>query len=165
MQRATTVYLYELAWILPSIAIPVAMLVALVVTAFGAGIHLPGNEGRVDPTELATTAPFDKPGIIELGPGQYEVRMVAEAWSFTPSEIRVPTGSKVTFVATSEDVVHGLFIPRANVNVMLLPGQVARVTALFNKPGEYLLVCHEYCGIAHHTMAGKVIVESDLPGT
>ncbi len=159
MRRDTTVHLYELAWILPSIAIPVGMLVALVVTAFGAGIHLPGNEGRVDPTALATTAPFDKPGIVEIGPGQYEVRMVAEAWSFTPSEIRVPAGSRVTFVATSEDVVHGLFIPRANVNVMLLPGQVARVTAQFDRPGEYLLVCHEYCGIEHHTMAGKVIVE------
>ncbi len=160
MKRGTTVHLYELAWILPSIAIPVDMLVALVVTAFGAGIHLPGNEGRVDPTELATTAPFDKPGIVEIGPGQYEVRMVAEAWSFTPSEIRVPAGSRVTFVATSEDVVHGLFIPQANVNVMLLPGQVARVKARFDRPGEYLVVCHEYCGIAHHTMAGKVIVES-----
>ena len=159
MGRGTMVHLYELAWILPSIAIPVGMLVALVVTAFGASIHLPGIEGRVNPTELATTAPFDKPGIVEIGPGRYEVRMVAEAWSFTPSEIRVPAGSRVTFVATSEDVVHGLFIPRANVNVMLLPGQVARVTARFDRPGEYLLVCHEYCGIAHHTMAGKVIVE------
>src|SRR3989304_5110343 len=46
MKRATTVYLYELAWILPSIAIPVGMLAALIVTAFGAGIHVPGEEGR-----------------------------------------------------------------------------------------------------------------------
>ncbi len=159
MRQDTTVSLYELAWILPSIAIPVGMLVALVVTAFGAGIHLPGNEGRVDPTKLATTAPFDKPGVVEVGPGRYEVRMVAQIWTFSPNEIRVPAGSTVTFVATSRDVVHGLFVPRANVNVMLLPGQVARVTARFDQPGEYLLVCHEYCGIAHHTMSGRVIVE------
>ena len=158
-QHPTTVYLYELAWILPSIAIPVGMLVALMVTAFGGGIHLPGNEGRVNPTKLATTAPFDKPGVVEVGPGRYEVRMVAQTWSFTPSEIRVPAGSTVTFVATSRDVVHGLFIPHANINVMLLPGQVGRVTARFDRPGEYLLVCHEYCGISHHTMSGKVIVE------
>ena len=46
-RRATTIYLYELAWILPSIAIPVGMLVALTVTAFGAGIHLPGVAGRI----------------------------------------------------------------------------------------------------------------------
>ena len=41
MKRGTTIYLYELAWILPSIALPVGMLAALAVTAFGAGIHLP----------------------------------------------------------------------------------------------------------------------------
>ncbi|MBI2202766.1 MAG: hypothetical protein HYU41_02770 [Candidatus Rokubacteria bacterium] len=43
-RRSTTVYLWELAWILPSFAIPVGMLVALAVTAFGAGIHLTGDQ-------------------------------------------------------------------------------------------------------------------------
>jgi len=160
MRQGTTVYLYELAWILPSIAIPVGMLAALVVTAFGANIHLPGVAGRVDPTRVAETAPFDALGVKEIAPGQYEVRMLAQVWSFAPSEIRVPAGSTVHFWATSKDVVHGLFIPKANVNVMLLPGQIAHVEARFEKPGEYPIICHEYCGISHHTMAGKVIVES-----
>jgi cytochrome c oxidase subunit 2 len=159
MRPNTTAHLYELAWILPSIAIPVGMLVALIVTAFGAGIHVPGDAGRVDPTRLAATPPFDRPGIAEVSPGRYEVRMVAQIWSFLPNEIRVPAGSTITFVATSRDVVHGLFIPRTNVNVMLLPGQVARITARFDRPGEYPLICHEYCGIAHHTMSGRLIVE------
>jgi len=66
MKQGTTIYLYELAWILPSIAIPVGMLVALVVTAFGVGIHLPGDAGRVDVTKVAETPPFDQPGV-ELG--------------------------------------------------------------------------------------------------
>jgi cytochrome c oxidase subunit 2 len=159
MRQGTTVYLYELAWILPSVAIPVGMLAALIVTAFGAHIHLPGREGRVDPTRVAETAPFDQPGVVAVGPGQYEVRMVAGIWFFAPGEIRVPAGSTVTFVATSRDVVHGLLIHGVNVNVMLLPGQIARATARFERPGEYPFVCHEYCGIAHQTMWGKVIVE------
>jgi len=159
-RKGTTVYLYELAWILPSFAIPVGMLVALVVTAFGAGVHLPGLERRIDPTKVAETAPFDKPGLVEIAPGQYEVRMTAQIWSFAPNEIRVPAGSTVHFWATSKDVVHGLLIPKANVNVMLLPGQVAHAEAHFDTPGEYLIICHEYCGIAHHTMAGKLIVEA-----
>ncbi|OGK95164.1 MAG: cytochrome C oxidase subunit II [Candidatus Rokubacteria bacterium RIFCSPHIGHO2_12_FULL_73_22] len=159
-RKATTVYLYELAWILPSFAIPVGMLVALVVTAFGAGIHLPGQERRIDPTKVAETAPFDTPGLVELAPGQYEVRMTAQIWAFAPNEIRVPAGSTVHFWATSKDVVHGLLIPKVHVNVMLLPGQVAHAVARFDTPGEYPIICHEYCGIAHHTMAGKVIVEA-----
>jgi cytochrome c oxidase subunit 2 len=160
MKQGTTVYLYELAWILPSIAIPVGMLVALVITAFGVGIHLPSDVGQVDVTKVAETPPFDHLGVIETGPGQYEVRMVAGIWSFTPNEIRVPAGSIVTIVATSRDVVHGLHVDRHNVNVMLLPGQIARVTARFDTPGEYPFVCHEYCGVGHHTMWGKVIVEA-----
>lgn len=160
MKRNTTVYLYELAWILPSIAIPVGMLAALAVTAFGAGIHLPSMAGRVDPRRVAETAPFDVPGVVQIGPGIYEVRMTSQIWSFTPNEIRVPTGATVTFVATSRDVVHGLFIPKAHVNAMLLPGQVTRVTTRFDTPGEYTMMCHEYCGIAHHAMAGRVIVEA-----
>ena len=38
----------------------------------------------------------------------------------------------------------------------------------FDEPGEHLLVCHEYCGIGHHTMAGRFIVEpartASVPG-
>lgn len=159
MKRGTTVYLYELAWILPSIALPVGMLAALLVTAFGAGIHVPSIAGRVDPTKVAETPPFDKPGVVQTGPLRYEVRLVGQIWSFTPNEIRVPVGATVTFVATSRDVIHGLFIPSANVNVMLIPGQIARVTARFDREGEFFMACHEYCGIAHHTMGGRVIVE------
>ncbi len=156
MRRGGTIYLYELAWILPSIAIPVGMLVALVVTAFGAGVHLPGDAGRIDPRRVAETF---EPGIRPLAPGQYEVRMTGQIWSFAPGEIRVPRGSTVHFWATSRDVVHGLFIPEANVNVMLLPGQLAHARARFDRPGRYPIICHEYCGIAHHTMAGWVVVE------
>ena len=159
MKKGTTIYLYELAWILPSIAIPVGMLVALAVTAFGAGIHLPGQAGRVDPTRVTETPPFNELGVKQIAPGQYEVRMLAQIWAFSPPEIRVPAGSTVHFWVTSKDVVHGLFIAGANVNVMLLPGQIAHVEAHFDKPGEYPMLCHEYCGIAHHTMGGKVIVE------
>jgi cytochrome c oxidase subunit II len=155
----TTVYLYELAWILPSIAIPIGMLAALTVTAFGAGIHLPSMAGRVTPTRVAETAPFDAPGVKQTGPGRYEVVLTSQIWTFAPNEIRVPAGSTVTFIATSRDIVHGLLIPSARVNVMLLPGQIARVTTRFDRPGEYPMFCHEYCGIAHHTMWGKVIVE------
>jgi cytochrome c oxidase subunit 2 len=135
------------------------MLVALLVTAFGMGIHVPTHVGTVDPQHLATTPPFDKPGVVETAPGTYHATLVAQVWFFEPKEIRVPVGSEVTFEATSRDVIHGLRIQGTNVNLMIVPGQVSRATARFDRPGEYLVVCHEYCGLGHHTMAGKVIVE------
>src|SRR5262249_37052668 len=152
----------ELAWILPSIAIPVGMLAALTVTAFGAGIHLPGMAGRVDPRRVNATAAFDAPGGGQGAPGRYQVPTTSHIWAVTPNGNPGPAGATVTFVATSQDVVHGLFIPKVHVNAMLLPGQVTRVTTRFDTPGEYPIMCHEYCGIAHHTMAGRVIVEPRL---
>ena len=158
--RPSTVYLWELAWILPSIALPVGMLAALAVTAFGAGINVAGDRGRIDPAKVGEHALFKEPGIAEIAPGQYEVRLTGQIGSFAPNEIRVPAGSTVHFWATSKDLVHGLFVPRHNVNVMLLPGQIAHAQARFDTPGEYPIICHEYCGVAHHTMAGKIIVEA-----
>ena len=157
---SSTVRLWELAWILPSFAIPVGMLAALAVTAFGAGINLVGDQGRVDPVKIAEHPLFKEPGVVQIAPGQYEVRMTAQIWAFVPNEIRVPDGSTVHFWATSKDVVHGLLVPRHNINVMVLPGQISHAQARFDTPGEYPIICHEYCGIAHHTMAGRIIVEA-----
>jgi cytochrome c oxidase subunit II len=152
-------YLFELAWILPSVAIPIAILVAVVLTAFAVGIRVPGVAGRIDPQAIAVTAPFDEPGVRELAPGRYEVAVIAQVFMFTPGEIRVPAGSEVTFELTSRDVIHGFKIERTPINVMVVPGQISRVTTTFDTPGEYLIVCHEYCGGGHHVMFGKVIVE------
>jgi cytochrome c oxidase subunit 2 len=149
----------EAAWIVPSTLIPAVMLILILYATFAVGAHVPGHEEIVDPKTIGQTAPFDNPGVFQRGAGEYEVVMVGQTWSFTPNEIRVPVGSRVTFTTTSRDVIHGLRVEKTNVNIMLIPGQVGRATAHFTQPGEFLLVCHEYCGLAHHTMFGKVIVE------
>jgi cytochrome c oxidase subunit 2 len=90
--------------------------------------------------------------------------MTAQVWSFTPAEIRLPVGAEVTFYVTARDVLHGFKIAETNINMMVLPGQVSTLKAVFEKPGTYNLICHEYCGaggptIGHHTMYGQIIVE------
>jgi cytochrome c oxidase subunit 2 len=35
---------------------------------------------------------------------------------------------------------------------------VAQFTTQFDEPGEYGIVCHEYCGAGHHTMGGTIEV-------
>jgi len=108
---------------------------------------------------VAETPPFDQPGLREIAPGQYEAVILARVWYFDPKEIRVPAGSTVTFRLTSADVVHGFELQNTPINGMLIPGQVTTMTTTFEKPGEYLFICHEYCGIGHHTMYGRVVVE------
>lgn len=133
--------------------------VTLVYTSVAMGIHLPGKAGQVDPAEVRRIPPFDQPGVRQVGENRYEVVLLAFAWAFQPREIRVPAGAEVTFLATSTDVIHGLNVEGTRLNMMLIPGQIARSTYTFREKGRHLLVCHEFCGPGHHIMSGEVIVE------
>lgn len=137
----------------------VVCLLALLYATVAMGLHLPKSVGKIDPATVDTTPPFDQPGVRQTGPGRYEVVLIAQAWRFIPNEIRVPAGAEVTIRATSPDVIHGLDVVGTRINMMIIPGQVATATYRFGEPGEHLFVCHEFCGINHHTMFGKVIVE------
>jgi cytochrome c oxidase subunit 2 len=143
---------YEKAWMLASGAMMIVFLAAVGVSAFY-GFSLPGH-AHVDASRPV------EPGIVQREPGRYDVTMRAQMWSFAPSEIKIPAGSIVTFYITSPDLLHGLMVERTNLNVTVLPGQIAQTTVRFNQPGEYRFFCHEYCGLAHHLMFGKVIVEA-----
>ena len=64
----------------------------------------------------------------------------------------------MTFKVASGNVIHGFMVRNTNINAMVIPGEVTQVTYTFDKPGEYLIICHEYCGLLHHTMYSKVVV-------
>ena len=140
-------------------AMLLVFLLALFYSAFGMGVHLPDREGEIHPAEVRSTAPFDEPGVREVGPNQYEVVMIGSAWAFTPREIRVPAGAEVTFIATTTDVIHGVHVEGSRVNFMLIPGQISKVTSTFREPREHFIICHEFCGAGHHLMYGTLIVE------
>ena len=154
------IHAYENAFLAVGATVLIGCMVALAYASIGMGIHLPDRVGQIDPRQLATTPPFDQPGVREVGPGRYEAVVVASAWSFRPAEIRLPAGAQVTFTATSSDVLHGFNVEGTRLNMMLVPGQISRNNYRFDEPGEYLLICHEYCGLGHHLMSGKVIVEA-----
>jgi cytochrome c oxidase subunit 2 len=153
------VHVYEKAFLAVGAALLVIFMGVLGYTSLAMGVHLPGHEGHVDPATVRTMPPFDSLGVRQTGENRYEAVFLASAWQFTPAELRVPRGAEVTFVGTSTDVLHGFHVARTRINVMMIPGQIARVRYTFDQPGEYLIVCHEYCGAAHHIMSGKVVVE------
>jgi cytochrome c oxidase subunit 2 len=153
------IHTWEKAFLAAGATVLVACAVALLWATFGAGIHLPGAHGRIDPDRLATTPPFDQPGVHRRADGRYEAVVIARAWSFQPSEIRLPAGVEVLFTSTATDVLHGFNIEGTRLNMMLIPGQISRNSYTFRDPGEYLLICHEYCGMGHHTMYGRIVVE------
>jgi len=101
---------------------------------------------------------YDEGRIVQLDDSLYQVYMVAQMWSFEPSEIRVPVGAEVDFFLTSKDVVHGFQIADKNANMMAVYGGFNKTTVTFDKPGVFPIVCHEYCGTGHQHMMAEVIV-------
>lgn len=155
---------HEKIFIIASAVLLALFALVIGVSAFAYGVQLPSPEQKVNPNTVATpgVSPFGEPiaeRVRELAPGRYEAYILSRAWSFQPNEVRVPVGSSVTFYVTSIDVLHGFKIERTNINVMVIPGQVSKLTATFTEPGTYNFICNEYCGVGHHTMYGRLIVE------
>lgn len=157
------VELYEKIWMWGGGAMIVVFTGSILATAVGRAVHPPSHVETIDPATLQTHAEFGSPGVTVRPDGGVQVTALAQIWAFLPGEIRVPAGQPVTFRVTSPDILHGFQIVRTNVNMMIAPGYVSQVTTTFEQPGEYLIVCNEYCGLGHHLMAGKVIVEEGAP--
>jgi cytochrome c oxidase subunit 2 len=155
------IHRYEKIWTAAALLLIVGLIATVTYGALGPGVKMVDESGgTVDANSLGETE-FGDPGVTQVGENQYEVYVVARQFLFQPgttSPIRVPANSEVTFYITSADVVHGFEVAGTNVNVMAVPGQVAEITVRFDEPAQYGIVCHEYCGAGHHTMAGQLVV-------
>ena len=149
---------YEKLWMWGAAVLIVVFVAALVYAATAHAIHPPSHVETIDPTTAADVGEFSQPGVTVTGDGA-EVVMRTQMYSFVPNEVRVPVGKPVKFRVTSPDVLHGFQIVGTNANMMIAPGYVSQFTMTFPWPGEYLIVCNEYCGLGHHLMQGKLIVE------
>ncbi len=145
-------------------SISIGIIVLLALMAAFAGIHratmpqsvveiveprLVHMQGEFVETNLGSAVESD---------GSVTVRAVGQQYSFTPTCMVVPTDTPITFRATSPDVIHGFLIEGTNINAMLVPGYVSVLPAKFDKPGEHLMPCQEFCGDGHEGMWAKVRV-------
>lgn len=152
------IHRYERWWLTFGIAMLLVFLGLIGFAAVADNINPPSGMMQIDPTKVSQTPPFDRPGLRKKPDGTYDAYYVAQVFSFSPATLTVPVNATVTFYVTSSDVVHGFFIPDTAVNMMAIPGWVNMQTHTFTKRGEYLIICHEYCGIGHQNMFAKIEV-------
>jgi cytochrome c oxidase subunit 2 len=145
-------------------AVSVAILVLFVAMATFAALHLAAMpQSRVetaDPITLHLDGEFIDSNLgSALEPdGSVTLRGIGQQYSFTPSCMLVPTDTPITFRATSADVVHGFLVTGTNINLMLVPGYISSLNARFETAGERLMPCHEFCGMGHEGMWGRIKV-------
>ncbi|WP_254524268.1 cytochrome c oxidase subunit II [Natrinema caseinilyticum] len=153
------IHSYEKLWLAASMVLILGFIATITYGAVGLGIEMIGEEDEtVAPNEIDDDERFGEPRVEQVGPDEYEVYVIAQTFSFRPNPIEIPANSKVTFHVTSRDVIHGFEVPGTNINSMAIPGQVAQLTVVFDEPGDYGLICTEYCGDFHHQMEGEIVV-------
>ena len=87
------------------------------------------------------------------------VEVVASKFSFEPSRIEVAEGERVKLVVKSADGVHGFEIKKFKVSKKIpRGGEPVEIEFVANAPGEYPILCSEYCGKGHEDMKGTLVV-------
>jgi cytochrome c oxidase subunit 2 len=150
----------ENRWVFLMAAMLVVFLVVIIVTSAMDALHPASNVEVVDPATLHLHGEFVESNLgtaVEPN-GSVTVRLIAEQYDFVPHCIRVPVDTPVKFRLTSADVVHGFLLPDTNVNTMVVPGFVSEVRTRFSATGQYIMPCHEFCGLGHQAMWSKVSV-------
>jgi len=82
------------------------------------------------------------------------------AWAIDPQTVR--TGVPVEFLATSGDVSHAFGVyddeHRLVFQAQVVPGKTQKVVHTFRRPGQYQVLCLEFCGLKHHEMLSTLRV-------
>lgn len=115
--------------------------------------RLPGEDGEfgLTDTKLVSTAnPF---GMDPDDPRGQDDRLIDDP------TVHIPLGQPVRFWLRSKDVLHNFTVAQFRVKMDLVPGMQSYMWLEPTKIGEYEVLCEELCGIAHHAMRGRVIVQ------
>jgi len=72
----------------------------------------------------------------------------------------IPTGKKVRFLMTSDDVIHSWWVPAFAVKKDANPGYINEAWTQVNEPGTYRGQCAELCGKDHGFMPIVVVAKS-----
>lgn len=73
----------------------------------------------------------------------------------------VPVGKRVRLLVTSNDVIHGWYVPQLGINQYGIPGFIKDVWFKADKIGTFRGQCSQICGKLHGYMPIAVVVKSE----
>lgn len=87
-----------------------------------------------------------------------DVYLIAKQYFWFPI-LKLRAGETYRLHLSSMDYQHGFSLLPMNMNFQVVPGYDHVITIQPQLPGEYPIVCNEFCGVGHQNMVGKLIVE------
>jgi cytochrome c oxidase subunit II len=89
------------------------------------------------------------------------IRVSAERFAFSPSEITVEKGTTIEFHLTSDDTDHGFRIIGTDVNAAIPKRRRGEtvVTYVADMAGTFVIECSRPCGAGHTAMRATLVVK------
>jgi cytochrome c oxidase subunit II len=129
-------------------------------------LHFLKGSRDVDPLSLHLAGEFVESnlGTEQGADGSVTVRMIAQQYLFVPHCILVPAGVPVHLRITSADAVLACF-QRHGLQRKGSARHDQRGATSVSHPGEYKMVCREFCGAGHYAMRSelKVVPRDQFP--
>jgi len=100
------------------------------------------------------------PGV-QSGKPDTIINVAAKLWAWQLAaedggDLNISAGKEIEFRVSSDNVNHGFGIYNSSGQLLaqtqVMPGYINRLRYNFKKPGEYYVICMEYCGRAHQNM-------------
>ncbi len=115
----------------------------------------PGADGVLGAADAVYITPDNPLGIDPDDPNGQDDIVV-----FSP-EMHLPIDQPVKILLRSKDVLHDYAVAQFRVKMDMVPGSVTYLWLTPTKLGSYEILCEELCGIGHHIMRGRVVVDSE----
>lgn len=95
--------------------------------------------------------------VVAPPPGS-DIYLIGMMWRWEPI-LKLQKGATYTLHFSSLDVNHGFSLYPINANFQVVPGYDYGLRVTPNESGDLRIICNEFCGVGHHLMVGRVIVE------
>ena len=93
-------------------------------------------------------------------PERRVIDITVKRYEFVPPSVEVVQGERVRLVVKSGDGLHGFGIKRFDVSKEIPRGETVNIDFVADAPGEFPILCTEFCGDGHEQMKGVLVVKA-----
>jgi cytochrome c oxidase subunit 2 len=116
--------------------------------------RFPGEDGVLGKTSVAFMDVDNPFGMDPDDPAGMDDKLVSDP------ELHLPLDKPVKLLLRSKDVLHNFTVAEFRVKMDMFPCMSTYMWLTPTRTGEFVVLCEELCGVAHFTMRGRVVVDT-----
>lgn len=116
--------------------------------------RMPGKDGKLGTTNVSLVRDNNPFGIDPKDKnGQDDLLVEGD-------DLHLPIDKPVKVLIRSHDVLHNFYVPEFRAKMDTVPGSVTYYWVTPTRTGTFDVLCFELCGVGHHAMRSRVVVDT-----